>query len=187
MVWGWRLIGACTALFAATGANAQENFKREWLKAQFGGWSGLTFHCEIAENSAQTAEKLCSWATQRVRILGRQSGAPLTVVSSDPYQRVLDKRKVSGNPLDLVVYISTNIPRAGNVTAVYVAVRASPHVSLPPDDKSKGAGPRSGTLVMWETHTIASGMASPELDLALQQSVENNLMKFLNDYADGQQ
>ncbi|WID96981.1 hypothetical protein QO058_01470 [Bosea vestrisii] len=171
-------------LFATSGTDAQEDHKRSWLKQQFGGWTGLAFHCEIAGNSDRTAENLCSWATQRVRILARQSGAPLTVASSDPFQRVLDKRKVSGNPLDLVLYLSTTIPKSGGVTAVYVAVRASPHVSLPRDDK--GVGPRSGTLVMWETHTIGTGMAGPEFEVALQQPIEQNLMKFLNDYADGQ-
>lgn len=173
-------------LFAAADANAQTDYKREWLKSQFGGWSGLAFYCDIATNSAALAESLCIWATQRVRILARQSGARLTVVSSDPFQRVLDRRKVIGNPLDLVLYISTTVPKVGGVTAVYLAVRAAPHVTLPSDDQSKGRA-RSGTLIMWETHATASGMAGAEFDGALQQAVETNLMKFLNDYADGQQ
>lgn len=186
MVWRRRLTGAL-AILVFTGAHAQVASKREWLSSQFSGWSGLSFYCELAGSSDKTADNLCAWATQRVRMLARQSGSQLTVVSADPFQRILDKRKVGGNHLDLVLYISTTIPKPGGVTAAYVAVKASQHVTLPPDEKSKSRNQRSGTLVMWEAHAIGSGFAGPELDGALQQAVETNLMKFLNDYADGQQ
>lgn len=181
----FRRFGLCAAVLISAVAPAQGVIREEWLKAQFGGWTGLSFYCEIAGNSTETSANICSWATQRVRILARQSGVPLIVVSSDPFRRTLDKRQGARNHLDLVLYIRTTVPTPGQVVAVYIAIRAAPHVSLPPDDKSPNGEPRSGTLVLWETDLIGSGSPGHELEGALQQAVETNLMKFLNDYTDG--
>jgi len=176
---------AC-AMLATAGAQAQDAFKRDWLKSQFSGWGGIAFYCEISANGGTTPQKLCDWASQRVRILARQSGAPLTVLSSDMYERYAQRREIKNKPIDLVLAIMGTKPGPG-AAAIHMAIRATHSAELPADTRSTGPKPRSGTLVMWETEAIASGMPGSELDGALQQAAESNLMKFLNDYADGQQ
>lgn len=184
MARGLVCLGVCAAMLVSAVAHAQNDRIRDYLKSQFSGWTGLSFYCEIPRGSHKTAENLCSWATQRVRILARQSGTPLVVVSSDPFQRGLDRHKY-GNPLDLVLYIRTTMPEPGTVIAVYAAVRAAPFVRLPPDASSKGRDPRSGKLLLWDKDMIGSGLPGHEFEGALQQALETILMQFLNDYADG--
>lgn len=179
------LMTAC-AMLVTVSAQAQDAFKRDWLKSQFSGWDGIAFYCELSSGSGPTAQKLCDWASQRVRILARQSGAPLTVLSSDMFERYAQRRQMKNKPIDLVLAIVGTRPGPG-AAAVHVAVRAIHAAELPPDARSTGPKPRSGTLVMWETEVIAAGMPGSELDGVLQQAAESNLMKFLNDFADGQQ
>lgn len=187
MISRWKiLVRACSVLVAADAAQAQNDDRSDWLQSQFSGWSGIAFHCEISPANSSTAKSLCGWAEQRVRLLGRQSGAQVTVVSSDPFQRVLDKRKAAGRLLDLQLFLRTTIPKGDGVTAVYAALRALPHVAVAKEPATKGSMGRVGSLIMWNRDVIGSGLTGPELELSLQQSIEVAMTQFLNDYADGQ-
>lgn len=186
MAWKIGLL-AGLAMVATAHAQTKDDFRRDWLKSQFSGWGGIVFYCDISENAGPTVKKLCDWASQRVRILARQSGAPLTVLSSERYERYAQRFARKDRPIDLQLAILGNKETPGSAAAVHIAIRATSSGDLPPDERSTGPKPRSGTLVMWETEAIVSGVPGTEMDGALQQAAESHLMKFLNDYADGQQ
>jgi hypothetical protein len=172
-------------------ALAARDFDRTaYLKRQFGGWTGISFHCRANPESSDN-KQLCEWSRARFESLASAKKLRIVLDDADIFSRADERlaRRASGTGL-LTVELELFSTR-GESYGKYMAVRASPYYieaieTFNPNEIEKR--PRSGALILWEQTRISSSATQHEGSILLAQyDIEQMLEELISDFSAGQQ
>ncbi|MBY5329566.1 hypothetical protein HFN03_20250 [Rhizobium leguminosarum] len=179
------------ALVAATtcAAHAQEDDEeRQFVVAQFKGWTGIVLHC--LPNAANTVvrDAICQSATSEFNYLAENSQIPHRVSDGEDMFRMTVNSRSLGVPLILELDTSATSSRNGPI-AVHVRLAAEKFYSTAVEQDAKPgepeASPRGGDLVFWERTTIGAGVGDQQVARDIAPYVNDSIKVFFSQFLKG--
>ncbi|TBY57690.1 hypothetical protein E0H39_29740 [Rhizobium leguminosarum bv. viciae] len=179
------------ALFAATmsaGQAQEDDEERQFVIAQFKGWTGIVLHC--LPNTANTVvrDAICQSTAAEFNYLAENSGIPHRVSDGEDMFRMTVNSRSLGTPLILELDTSATSSRNGPI-GVHVRLAAEKFYSTAIEQDAKPgdpeASPRGGDLVFWERTTIGAGVGDQQVARDMAPYVNDSIKVFFSQFLKG--
>jgi len=180
-----------TALAAVTTypAHAQEDDEeRQFVIAQFKGWTGIVLHCVPNAANTLVRDAICQSASAEFNYLAENSGIPHRVSDGEDMFRMTVNSRSLGTPLILELDTSATSSRNGPL-GVHVRLTAEKFYSTAIEQDAKPgdpeASPRGGDLVFWERTTIGAGFGDQQVARDIAPYVNDSIKVFFSQFLKG--